>query len=165
MKCTALRSATTKTTHPQPHPLSSNITTHPLSNRRRHHQFYGLPATMRASWLGRETSHPAYPRNQHPLPVDAPHDPFYSTRACLPDHSLPHFQLHRRPCTPNPHIPFRPRDPPSAPTHPFTINQQADLALPLRPLRPIPSPHPSLARTSVLVSYHRPRCHTLPNPP
>jgi hypothetical protein len=165
MKCTAPRSATTKTTHPRPHPLSLNITTLPPFNSRPPHPAYGLPATMRAYWLGREASRPAYPRkNALPLTDGAPpHDPSYSIRACLPDHSPPRFPLHHRQCTHNPHTPFRPRDRPNVPTHPFTTNQQADSAPPLRHLRRILSPHPSLARTSGL--HHRSRRNALPNLP
>jgi hypothetical protein len=165
MKCTAPRGATTKTTHPLPLPLSLTITTRPPSNNLPPHRVYGLPATMKASWLGRETSRPAYRRKNNALRLTdgALHDLSYSVRACLPDHSPQRFPLHHHLCTHNPHTPFRPRDPPNVPTHPFTTNQQADSAQRLRHLRRIPSPHPSLVRTSVL--HHRPRRNALPSPP
>ena len=165
MKCTAPRSATMMTTLLHPHLPSSTITIRLLSSSRRPHQVCGLPATMKASWHGRETSRPAYPRkNALALLSDGrPQDPSYSARACRPDHSPPRFPSHHHLCTPNPHIPFRPRDPPNVPTRPSTINQQADSALPPPPLRRSPSPHLSLAKTSALD--HPPRRNALLSPP
>ena len=164
MKCTAPRSATMTTTHLHPRLPSSTITTRLLSSSPRPHQVCGLPATMKASWRGRETSRPAYPRkNALPLSDGRPQDPSYSIRACPPDHSPPRFPSHRHLCTPNPHIPFRPRDPPNVPIRLSTINQQADSARPPRPLRRSPSPHPSLSKTSAL--HHPPRRNALPSPP
>jgi hypothetical protein len=161
MRSTAPQSATTKTTHRPPNHPSSTIMIRCRSNNRPPHAF-GPPATMRASWLGRETSRPAYPRkNAHLLLEGRPPDPSFSRRACRLDHSPPHFPLHHPPSSPNPRTPSRHHDLPSVQTNLSTINRPADLAPPPRPSQPIPSPHPSLARMS--TSPHQPSSLVLPS--